>query len=56
MSNLDLEAKFRGQAEGILSKAEADKLIGLCWDIGRLDDAGEAARASVPDAARRKRA
>jgi len=57
MSNLDLEAKFRGQTEGILSKSETEKLIGVCWDIGRLDDAGEAARASVPaDAARRKRA
>ena len=57
MSNLDLEAKFRGQTEGILSKAETDKLMGLCWDIGRLEDAGEAARASVPaDAALGKRA
>ena len=51
MSNLDLEAKFRGQTEGILSGAETEKLIGLCWDIGRLKDAGEAARASVPAAA-----
>jgi hypothetical protein len=40
--------KFRGLADGILSKAEADRLIRLCWDIGKLKDAGEVARASVP--------
>jgi len=48
LSDDDLEAKFRGFADGILSKAEADKLIQLCWDIGKLKDAGEVARASVP--------
>ncbi len=48
MSDGDLEAKFRGLADGILSKAESDKLIRLCWDIGKLKDAGEVARASVP--------
>ena len=48
MSDADLEAKFRGLAEGILSRSETDKLIRLCWDIGNLRDAGEVARASVP--------
>ena len=48
LSDGDLEAKFRGLADGILAKAEADKLIQLCWDIGKLKDAGEVARASVP--------
>jgi len=48
MSDADLEAKFRGLAEGILSKAESDNLIRLCWDVGKLKDAGETARASVP--------
>jgi 2-methylcitrate dehydratase PrpD len=48
MSDADLEAKFRGQAEGILSKPETDQLIGVCWEIGKLKDAGAAARASVP--------
>lgn len=48
MSNLDLETKFRGQVEGILAKPGSERLIGLCWDIGRLTDAGEVARASVP--------
>jgi hypothetical protein len=52
MSDADLEAKFRGLARGILADAECDRLIALCWGIGTLADAGEVARASVPDAAR----
>lgn len=56
MSDADLEAKFRGQTEGILAQAETDKLIGLCWEIGKLKDAGEAARASVPGRKTAKRA
>jgi len=48
MSDADLEAKFRAFCPGILSKGEADKLIRLCWDIGKLDDAAKVARASVP--------
>jgi hypothetical protein len=50
MSDADLEAKFRGLAQGILSKGETDKLIRLCWDAGKLEDAGAVARASVPSA------
>jgi 2-methylcitrate dehydratase PrpD len=50
MNDADLEAKFRGLADGILSKPESDELIRLCWDIGKLKDAGEVARASVPAA------
>lgn len=56
MSDLDLEAKFRGQVEGILTRAEADRLIGLCWDVGGLKDAGAVARASVPEQQGAKRA
>jgi 2-methylcitrate dehydratase PrpD len=57
MSDADLEAKFRGLANGILSKPEADELIRLCWDIGKLKDAGEVARASVPaDGSAKRRA
>lgn len=48
MSDSDLEAKFRGLADGILARLETDNLIRLCWDIAKLKDAGEAARASVP--------
>jgi 2-methylcitrate dehydratase PrpD len=54
MSDADLEAKFRGLAHGILDDAECDRLIALCWGIGKLADAGEVARASVPAAARMK--
>jgi 2-methylcitrate dehydratase PrpD len=56
MSDRDLESKFRGQVDGILSKAETDRLIGLAWDVGGLKDAGEVARASVPAAKRANRA
>ncbi len=57
MTDADLEAKFRGLAQGILSKSETDKLIRLCWDVGKLEDAGAVARASVPaTAVRRARA
>ena len=56
MSDGDLETKFRDQVDGILSKAEADKLLGLCWEIGKLKDAGHVARASVPAAKGAKRA
>jgi 2-methylcitrate dehydratase PrpD len=56
MSDADLEAKFRGLADGILSKAEADRLVQLCWDVGELKDASEVARASVPAAAAKRRA
>jgi 2-methylcitrate dehydratase PrpD len=52
MSDADLEAKFRGLAEGILARAETDKLMGLCWEVGKLKDAADTARASVPAAAR----
>lgn len=54
MSDADLEAKFRGLADSILSKPETDKLIRLCWDVGKLKDAAEVARASVPAAAVRR--
>ena len=56
MSDADLEAKFRGLAQGILSRSETEKLIRLCWDVGKLEDVGAVARASVPagKAAKRK--
>jgi 2-methylcitrate dehydratase PrpD len=56
MSDADLEAKFRGLAQGILSKGETDKLIRLCWDVAKLKDVGEVARASVPAKKSAKRA
>ncbi|MSP78121.1 MAG: MmgE/PrpD family protein [Dehalococcoidia bacterium] len=48
MSDADLEAKFRKFAKGILSAAETDALVKLCWSIGTLKDAGALARAAVP--------
>ena len=47
LADADLEDKFRGLTEGILSKPETDHLIRLCWTIEKLKDAGELARASV---------
>ncbi len=47
MSDADLEAKFRALTKGILPAAQADKLIGLCWNVGKLKSAAEIARASV---------
>jgi len=56
LSDADLEAKFRGLAEGILSNAETGNLIRLCWDVGKLKDVGEVARASVPAGAAKVKA
>jgi 2-methylcitrate dehydratase PrpD len=56
MSDADLEAKFKGLCKGILSDGETGKLIGLCWDVGKLKDAAEVARASVPAAQPARRA
>jgi 2-methylcitrate dehydratase PrpD len=52
MSDADLEAKFRGLAEGVLSRAETENLIRLCWEVTGLRDAAEIARAAVPAAAK----
>ena len=56
MSDADLEAKFRGLCANILSKDEAGKLIKLCWDVEKLKDAAELAKASVPAGKTAKRA
>ncbi len=48
MSDADLEAKFRGLCDGILSKSETGRLIRLCWDVEQIEDVAEIARASVP--------
>jgi 2-methylcitrate dehydratase PrpD len=50
MSDADLEAKFRSFAQGILSPAETDRVIRLCWDVARLADVAEVARGTVPRA------
>ncbi|HEX2828899.1 MAG TPA: MmgE/PrpD family protein [Burkholderiales bacterium] len=48
MSDADLEAKFRALAKGILAPQQTDALIALAWNVEKLGDAGEIARASVP--------
>ena len=46
MSDADLEAKFRGLAEGVLAESRIQALIGRCWDIeGLASDADLAASA-----------
>ncbi len=47
MSDADLEAKFRGLAEGILSGKQCDEVIRLCWSVESLPDAGVIARAAA---------
>jgi 2-methylcitrate dehydratase PrpD len=47
MSDQDLEAKFTGLANGVLSPERQRKLIDLCWDIANLPDAGAIARAAA---------
>jgi 2-methylcitrate dehydratase PrpD len=56
MSDVELEAKFRGLADGILSRAGTDALIKLCRSVEKLKDAGGIARAAVPAAGSAKRA
>lgn len=46
MSDADLEAKFRGLADGILSNRQNDELIRLCWSVAELPDAGAIVRAA----------
>ncbi len=56
MSDADLEAKFKGLADGVLARLETENLMRLCWDIAKLKDAGEVARASVAAGNQAKRA
>lgn len=44
MSNDELEFKFREQCTGILAPVAADAIIGGCWSIESMQDAGELAR------------
>jgi 2-methylcitrate dehydratase PrpD len=44
MSDGQIEAKFRGLVEGILSPDETRRIIDLCWRADQLADAGEIAR------------
>jgi 2-methylcitrate dehydratase PrpD len=55
MSDIALEAKFRAQCKGILPAAQVEKLMGLCWNVGKLKNAAQLARAAVPGRAPVKR-
>jgi 2-methylcitrate dehydratase PrpD len=48
LSDRDLETKFRGQAEGLLSEGEIRELLSLCWSVASLPNAAAIASASVP--------
>ena len=50
MTDAALEAKFRHLADGILPAPQVDKLIGMCWSLTDLADAGAVARAAVKGA------
>jgi 2-methylcitrate dehydratase PrpD len=45
MSDTDLEAKFRGLAEGILPRKQVDRLIASCWEIEGMPDVAALAEA-----------
>jgi 2-methylcitrate dehydratase PrpD len=46
MSDQDLEAKFAGQAQGVLPAAQARRAMDLCWDIETLPNAAVLAEAA----------
>ena len=48
MSDADLEAKFLGLADGVLSEAQSLALIRRCWDIEALRTAADLATAARP--------
>jgi 2-methylcitrate dehydratase PrpD len=49
MTDHDLESKFTDLAEGILKPEQIQKLIALCWDVEKLSNAGDIAKAAVPE-------
>lgn len=48
MSDADLEAKFRALVKGILPPVQTEKLIEVCWNVGKLKNAAQIASAAVP--------
>jgi 2-methylcitrate dehydratase PrpD len=48
MTDHDLETKFTDLADGILASEQIHKLIGLCWSVEKLLNAGDIAKAAVP--------
>jgi 2-methylcitrate dehydratase PrpD len=48
MSDADLDAKFRALVKGILQPVQTEKLIEVCWNVGKLKNAAQIASAAVP--------
>lgn len=48
LSDADLEAKFSGLVNGVLSRQQAARLVELCWSVASLGDVAEISRSSVP--------
>ncbi len=47
MSDAQLEAKFKDLADGVLPAAQAARVMGMCWSLPTLENAGDVARAGV---------
>lgn len=47
MTNADLEAKFHGLVDPVLGRERAQRALGLCWDLERLDDVAAIANAAA---------
>ena len=47
LSDKQLEEKLRDQCIGMLSEAQVDRLIELCWNIDQLDDVNDVMKATV---------
>lgn len=49
LSDLDLSEKFRKQAADVLATDQAERLLGLAWNLRALPDVGGLVRTSIPD-------
>jgi 2-methylcitrate dehydratase PrpD len=47
MSDAQLEAKFLGQADGVIPAAQTRELVGLCWNLDKLDSAARIAKVAA---------
>jgi 2-methylcitrate dehydratase PrpD len=47
MSDSELEQKFNGLSEAVIGPVRARDLLGMCWEVERLPDAGELAKAAA---------
>jgi 2-methylcitrate dehydratase PrpD len=49
LSRNDLESKFSGLVDGVLSQTQKERLMELCWSVTELNDVAEISRQSVPN-------